>query len=122
MISQRTICLVADNSGAKKVRVIQPTGRRFKHGAGLGDLVIGSVQTITPGGQIKKKEVVRAVVVRTRFPYQRKDGTAIRFDDNAVVLVGTDRTPRATRIIGPVARELRERDYGKIISMAEEVL
>ncbi len=122
MIKDYTWCTVADNSGAKLVRVIHPLGKVRRAGAGLGDIVVASVKTGTPGGQVKRKEVVRAVVVRTKFPYRRSDGSTIRFDDNAVVIISDDGLPRATRILGPVARELRDKGYAKIVSLAQEVL
>lgn len=122
MIQSYTLCDVADNTGAKKVRVIQVLGHTPRHTATVGDIIIGTVKAASPNGQVKKKEVVRAVVVRTRFPSLRADGSTIRFDDNAVVIVGTDSLPKGTRILGPVARELREKGYAKIISLAQEVL
>lgn len=122
MILAYTWCNVADNSGAKKIRVIQPLGKIRAEGAGLGDIVVCSTKVATPGGQVKKKQIVRAVVVRTRFPYRRPDGSTIRFDDNAVVIINPDGLPKGTRILGPVARELRDRGYQKIVSLASEVL
>lgn len=113
---------VADNSGAKEVmciRVLGGTGRRY---AGIGDTIVCSVKQATPGGVVKKGDVVRAVVVRTVRSTRRKDGSYIRFDENAAVIIKEDRSPRGTRIFGPVARELRERDFMKIISLAPEVL
>lgn len=122
MIQSYTLCDVADNTGAKKVRVIQVLGHTSRHTATVGDIVIGTVKAASPNGQVKKKEVVRAIVVRTRFPHVRKDGSTIRFDDNAVVIVGADSLPKGTRILGPVARELRDKGYSKIVSLAQEVL
>jgi large subunit ribosomal protein L14 len=113
---------VADNSGAKQlmcIRVLGGTGRRVGH---IGDLIICSVKQATPGGVVKKGDVVKAVIVRTKRGARRKDGSHIAFDENAAVIVKDDRSPRGTRIFGPVARELRERDFMKIISLAPEVL
>lgn len=122
MIIPYTRLIVADNTGAKEVMVIRVLGPSKIDVASLGDTVIGTVKSAIPHGQAKKKEVVRGVIVRQKFPYQRPDGTAIRFDDNAVVLINEDKTPRGSRIFGPVARELRDRGYSKIISLATEVL
>jgi large subunit ribosomal protein L14 len=123
VIQQETRCRVADNTGAKEVlciRVLGGSGRRY---AGIGDVIVGSVKDALPGGGVKKGEVVRAVVVRTAKEARRTDGSYIRFDDNAVVLLTPDsRNPRGTRIFGPVARELREKRFMKIISLAPEVL
>ncbi len=122
MIQQETRCRVADNTGAKEVlciRVLGGSGRRY---AGIGDVIIGSVKDALPGGGVKKGEVVRAVVVRTAKEKRRQDGSCIKFDDNAVVLINEQRNPRGTRIFGPVARELREKRFMKIISLAPEVL
>lgn len=122
MIQPYTLCEVADNTGAKKIRVIQALGHVSRKGASLGDIIVGSVKSAAPNGQVKKKEVVRAVIVRTKFPFRRQDGTTIRFDDNAVVIITNDKQIRGTRIIGPVAREIRDSGYMKIISLAKEVL
>jgi large subunit ribosomal protein L14 len=122
MIKDYTWCTVADNSGAKTIQVIHPLGKIRREGAGLGDIVVASVKTAIPNGQVKRKEVVKAVIVRTRFPYRRADGSVIRFDDNAAVIISADGQPRATRILGPIARELRDRGYAKIVSLAQEVL
>lgn len=122
MIKSYSWCTVADNSGAKKIRVINILGKVGRDGASLGNVVVASVKSAIPSGQTKKKEVVKAVVVRTKFPVKRPDGTTIRFDDNAVVIINPDGQPKGTRIIGPVARELRDKGYMKIISLAEEVL
>ena len=122
MIQQETRCKVADNTGAKEVlciRVLGGSGRRY---ASLGDVIVGSVKDAIPGAAVKKGEVVRAVVVRTAKERRRQDGSYIRFDDNAVVLINEQRNPRGTRIFGPVARELREKRFMKIISLAPEVL
>jgi len=122
VIQQETRCKVADNTGAKEVlciRVLGGSGRRY---AGVGDVIVGSVKDALAGGAVKKGEVVRAVVVRTAKERRRQDGSYIRFDDNAVVLINEQRNPRGTRIFGPVARELREKRFMKIISLAPEVL
>jgi large subunit ribosomal protein L14 len=122
MIQQETRCRVADNTGAKEVlciRVLGGSGRRY---ASLGDIIVASVKDAIPGGTAKKGEVVKAVVVRTAKERRRQDGSYIKFDDNAVVLINDQRNPRGTRIFGPVARELREKRFMKIISLAPEVL
>ena len=122
MIQEYTILNVADNSGAKKVmcfRVLGGTRRRY---ASVGDIIVCSVKDATPNGQVKKGEVARAVVVRTKHPVRRKDGSYIRFDDNAAVIIDEQKEPQGTRIFGPVARELREKQFMKIISLASEVL
>jgi large subunit ribosomal protein L14 len=122
MIQPFTRLKVADNSGAKEVmciRVLGGTGRRAAH---IGDMIVCSVKEATPGGVVKKGDVVKAVVVRTVRGTRRKDGSYISFDENAAVIVREDRSPRGTRIFGPVARELRDRDFMKIISLAPEVL
>lgn len=122
MIQQESRLKVADNSGAKSVlciRVLGGTGRRY---ARVGDVIVASVKEASSTGSVKKKSVVRAVVVRTRDQIQRKDGSTIAFDDNAVVIIGDDKQPRATRVFGPVPRELRDLGYNKIISLAPEVL
>jgi len=122
MIQQETRCRVADNTGAKEVlciRVLGGSGRRY---ASLGDVIVGSVKDALPGGAVKKGEVVKAVVVRTAKERRRHDGSYIKFDDNAVVLINEQKNPRGTRIFGPVARELREKRFMKIISLAPEVL
>lgn len=122
MLQLRTRVKVADNSGAKNVGVIKVVQQGRHDGAQVGDVVIASVKSATPRGTVKAKEVVRAVIVRQTKPYQRKDGSTIRFDDNAVVIINPDGTPRGTRIFGPVARELRDKGYVKIVSLATEVL
>lgn len=122
MIQNETNLVVADNSGAKKVRVIHVPGGTRRRYASIGDVVVVSVKAAIPGGAVKKKDVSRAVVVRTKKEFRRKDGSYIRFDENAVVLINAQGEPRGTRIFGPVARELRDRQYMKIISLAPEVL
>jgi len=122
MIQEETNLVVADNSGAKKVRCIRVLGGSDRRYAGIGDLVIVAVKSAIPGAGVKKGEVARAVIVRTKKEYRRKDGTFIRFDENAAVLVNEAGEPRGSRIFGPVARELRERQYMKIVSLAPEVL
>ena len=122
MIQEETNLVVADNSGAKKVRCIRVLGGHDRRYAGVGDLIVVSVKSAIPGAQVKKGEVSRAVVVRTKKEIRRKDGSYIRFDENAAVLLTPLGEPRGTRIFGPVARELRERQYMKIISLAPEVL
>ena len=122
MIQQESRLKVADNSGAKSVlciRVLGGTGRCY---ARVGDVIVCSVKEASPTGNVKKKSVVKAVVVRTRDQIQRKDGSTIAFDDNAVVIIGDDKQPKATRVFGPVPRELRDLGYNKIISLAPEVL
>ncbi|HSQ37828.1 MAG TPA: 50S ribosomal protein L14 [Acidimicrobiia bacterium] len=122
MIAQETRLKVADNTGAREVlciRVLGGSGRRY---AGLGDLIVATVKDAIPGGSVKRGEVVKAVVVRTRKASRRPDGTYIRFDDNACVLINDQMQPRGTRIFGPVGRELRERRFMRIVSLAPEVL
>ncbi|MCL1792741.1 MAG: 50S ribosomal protein L14 [Oscillospiraceae bacterium] len=122
MIQQQSLMKVADNTGAKElmcIRVLGGTGRRYGN---IGDVVVCSVKKATPGGVVKKGEVVRAVIVRTVSGLRRGDGSHIRFDENAAVIIREDKNPRGTRIFGPVARELREKDYLKILSLAPEVL
>ena len=122
MIQQESRLVVADNSGAKEIlciRVLGGTGRRY---ARVGDVIVATVKQAAPNGNVRKKTVVKAVVVRTKDQIRRKDGSTIAFDDNAAVILGDDNAPRATRIFGPVPRELRERGYSKIISLAPEVL
>lgn len=122
MIQNETNLVVADNSGAKKVRVIHVLGGTRRRYASIGDVVVVSIKSAIPGGIVKKKEISRAVVVRTKKEYRRKDGTYIRFDENAVVLINAQGEPRGTRIFGPIARELRDKQYTKIISLAPEVV
>ena len=122
MIQQQTLMKVADNTGAKElmcIRVLGGTGRRY---ANIGDVVVASVKKAAPGGVVKKGEVVKAVVVRSVHGVKRADGSYIKFDENAAVIIREDKTPKGTRIFGPVARELREKDYLKILSLAPEVL
>ena len=122
MIQQQTILNVADNTGAKKLMCIRCLGGSYRKTAGIGDIIIASVKEAMPGGTAKKGEVVKAVIVRTKKPIRRADGSYVRFDDNAAVIIREDKTPRGTRIFGPVARELRDNDYMKIVSLAPEVL
>jgi large subunit ribosomal protein L14 len=122
MIQEETNLVVADNSGAKKVRCIRVLGGHERRYAGVGDVIVVSVKSAIPGAAVKKGEVSRAVIVRTKKETSRKDGSFIRFDENAVVLLTPLGEPRGTRIFGPVARELREKNYMKIISLAPEVL
>ena len=122
MVQQQSRLKVADNTGAKEImciRVLGGTGRRY---AGIGDVIVASVKKAAPGGQVKKGEVVKAVVVRTTKGVKRGDGSYVRFDENAAVIIKEDKNPRGTRIFGPVARELREKDYLKILSLAPEVV
>lgn len=122
MVQQQTILTVADNSGAKKVMCIKVLGDTRRRYAGVGDLIVCSVKTAIPGGSVKKGDVVKAVVVRTKKEYRRPDGSYIRFDENAAVLINKESEPIGTRIFGPIARELRERNFMRIISLAPEVL
>ena len=124
MIQPQTRLKVADNSGAKEVMCIRVLGGTRRKYANIGDVVVCSVKKATPGGVVKKGDVVKAVIVRTSYPIQRKDGSSIRFDDNACVIINEDKTPIGTRVFGPVARELREKGdtFMKIISLANEVL
>jgi large subunit ribosomal protein L14 len=122
MIQTESMMKVADNSGAKKILVIRVLGGSHTKAGGVGDIVIGSVKEAIPHTDIKKGEVVRAVVVRTRHPIRRDDGTYVRFDDNAAVIIDKLNIPKGTRIFGPVARELREKGFMKIVSLAPEVL
>lgn len=122
MIQQQTVLNVADNSGAKQIMCIRVKGGHYRRYGNVGDIIVASVKSATPGGVVKKGDVVKAVIVRTRKGMGREDGSYIRFDDNAAVIIKDDKSPRGTRIFGPVARELRERDYMKIISLAPEVL
>ncbi len=122
MIQQESRLKVADNSGAKQllcIRVLGGTGRRYAH---VGDVIVASVKQASPTGTVKKKSVVKAVVVRTTNTIRRKDGSTIKFDENAAVILGDDKQPKATRIFGPVPRELRDSGYAKIVSLAPEVL
>ena len=122
MVQQQSILKVADNTGAKEIMCIRCLGGSYRKYAEIGDIIIASVKTATPGGVVKKGDVVKAVIVRTKNPIRRADGSYIRFDENAAVLIKEDKTPRGTRIFGPVARELRDREYLKILSLAPEVL
>lgn len=122
MIQEETNLVVADNSGAKKVRCIRVLGGHDKRYAGIGDMIVVSVKSALPGAVVKKGEVSRAVVVRTTKETRRKDGSYIRFDENAAVLVNAQNEPRGTRVFGPVARELREKQFMKIVSLAPEVV
>lgn len=122
MIQIRSILQIADNSGAKKASMIGVIGRHGMRTAQVGDTITASVKEAIPKGSVKKGEVVKAVIVRTRFPIRRKDGSIIKFSSNAIVLIDEKKNPRGTRIFGPVARELRDRQFTKIISLAPEVL
>lgn len=122
MVQQQTVLKVADNSGAKEILCIRVMGGSFRRYGNIGDVIIASVKKATPGGGVKKGEVVKAVIVRTKNGIKRNDGSKISFDENAAVLIRDDKTPRGTRIFGPVARELRDKDYMKILSLAPEVL
>ena len=122
MIQQQTRLKVADNTGAKEIMCIRVMGGSKVRYGFVGDVIVASVKDATPGGAVKKGEVVRAVIVRTAKEYGRSDGSHIRFDDNAAVIIGKENNPRGTRIFGPVARELREKAFMKIISLAPEVL
>ena len=123
MIQQESRLKIADNTGAREILVIHVLGGTRRKYAGVGDIVVGTVKSATPQGSIKKSEIVRAVVVRTSKEWRREDGSYIRFDDNAAVILDTDgKNPRGTRIFGPVARELREKGYMKIVSLAPEAL
>jgi large subunit ribosomal protein L14 len=122
MIQQESRLKVADNSGAKEllcIRVLGGTGRRYAH---VGDIIVASVKAANPAGAVKRKSVVKAVIVRTTATIRRKDGSTIKFDENAAVVIGDDKNPKATRVFGPVPRELRDKGYMKIISLAPEVL
>lgn len=122
MIQQETRLKVADNSGAKEVLCINVPGGSGRRYAGLGDIIVCTVKDAQPGGTVQMHQVVRAVVVRTAKEHRRSDGSYIRFDDNACVIIGDDLNPRGTRIFGPVARELRDREFMRIVSLAPEVL
>ena len=122
MIQLRSRLKVVDNTGAKDIACFKILNHKSQRGARLGDVIMASVKVAKPHGQIKKKEVVKAVIVRQRMPYKRANGTSIRFDENAVVLVDNDGNPRGTKISGPVAREVRQAGFTKIISLAQEVL
>ena len=122
MIQPQTRLKVADNTGAKEIMCIRVLGGSFRRYGSVGDTIVASVKTAAPGGVVKKGDVVKAVIVRTTKPTRRADGTYIRFDENAAVIINDQKLPRGTRVFGPIARELRERDFMKIISLAPEVL
>ncbi|MCL2083927.1 MAG: 50S ribosomal protein L14 [Oscillospiraceae bacterium] len=122
MIQQETYLRVADNTGAKEIKCIRVLGGSSRRYGNIGDVVVASVRKAAPGGVVRKGEVVRAVIVRSAHGVRRRDGTYVRFDDNAAVIIKEDKNPRGTRIFGPVARELRDKDYMKILSLAPEVL
>jgi len=122
MIQQETFLKVADNTGAKEIKCIRVLGGSTRKYGNIGDTIVASVRKAAPGGQVKKGEVVKAVIVRSAKGVRRTDGTYVRFDENAAVLIRDDKNPRGTRIFGPVARELRDKDYMKILSLAPEVV
>ena len=122
MIQPQTRLKVADNSGAKEIMCIRVLGGSFRRDGSIGDIIVASVKSATPGGAVKKGDVVKAVIVRMRKNKRRPDGSYIKFDDNAAVIINDSKMPRGTRIFGPVARELREKDFMKIVSLAPEVL
>ncbi|MEW6725588.1 50S ribosomal protein L14 [Desulforudis sp. 1088] len=122
MIQVQTMLNTADNTGAKKLMCIRILGASFRRYASVGDIIVASVKEAVPGGVVKKGDVVKAVIVRTKKELRRPDGSYIKFDENAAVIIKDDKTPRGTRIFGPVARELREKDFMKIVSLAPEVL
>ncbi len=122
MIQMRSILEIADNSGAKRAAMIGVLGRQNKRTAQIGDVITANIKEAIPDGTIKKGEVVKAVIVRTRFPIRRKDGSDVRFSSNAIVIIDNQKNPRGTRIFGPVARELRDKGFAKIISLAPEVV
>ena len=122
MIQMESYLKVADNTGAKEIHCIRVLGGSKRRFGNIGDVIVASVRKATPGGTVKKGEVVKAVIVRTKRGLRREDGTYVRFDENAAVIIKDDKNPRGTRIFGPVARELREKDYMKILSLAPEVI
>ena len=122
MIQQESRLTIADNSGAREILVIKVPGGSGRKYANIGDIVIATVKKSSPGGAVKKGEIVKAVIVRTKSGIRRKDGTYIKFDENAAVIINADKSPRGTRIFGPVARELRKHDFMKIVSLAPEVI
>ena len=122
MIQLRTVLTVADNSGAKKILCVQVKGGSFRKVGTVGDVIVGAVREAAPNGNIKKGDVVKAVIVRTKKEIRRKDGSYVRFDDNAAVVIDNNGDPKGTRIFGPVARELREKKYMRIVSLAPEVV
>jgi len=122
MIQQESRLRVADNTGAKVIGCIRVLGGSFRRTGNIGDVIVASVKSAIPGGSVKKGDVIKAVIVRTKKPIRRADGSYVRFDENAAVIIKEDKNPKGTRIFGPVARELRDRDYMKILSLAPEVL
>ena len=122
MVQQQSILKVADNTGAKEIMCIRCLGGSYRKYAEIGDVIVASVKSATPGGVVDKGDVVKAVVVRTKKGLRRADGSYIKFDENAAVIIRDDKTPKGTRIFGPIARELRDKDYMKIISLAPEVI
>ena len=122
MIQPLSWLKVADNSGDKEIMCIRVLGGSFRRSGNIGDVIVASVKSAIPGGKVKKGDVVKAVIVRTTFGLQREDGSYIKFDDNAAVIIDNQKQPQGTRIFGPIARELRDKDYTKIISLAPEVL
>ena len=122
MVQQQSILKVADNTGAKEIMCIRCLGGSYRKYAGIGDIIVASVKSATPGGVVKKGDVVKAVVVRTKNPIRRADGSYLRFDENAAVIIKDEKTPKGTRIFGPVARELRDGEYMTILSLAPEVI
>lgn len=122
MIQPLSWLKVADNSGAKEIMCIRVLGGSFRRSGNIGDVIVASVKSAIPGGKVKKGDVVKAVIVRTTFGLHREDGSYIKFDDNAAVIIDNQKQPQGTRIFGPIARELRDKDYTKIISLAPEVL
>ncbi len=122
MIQAESRLTVADNSGAKELKCIRVMGGSFRRSANIGDVIVAAVESAIPGGVVKKGDVVKAVIVRTTYGINRPDGSYIRFDDNAAVIIDNQKQPKGTRIFGPIARELREKDYMKIISLAPEVI
>ena len=122
MIQMNTVLNVADNTGAKRIGCIKVLGGSKRRYAGVGDIIVASVKEAMPGGAVKKGEIIKAVIVRTQKEINRKDGSTLRFDSNAAVIIDDQKNPRGTRIFGPIARELREKNYMKIVSLAPEVL
>ena len=122
MIQEETLLKVADNTGAKVLKTIRVLGGSRRKYGNIGDIVVASVRKATPGGQVKKGDMVKAVIVRSAFGVRRADGSYVRFDENAAVIIKDDKTPQGTRIFGPVARELRDKDYLRILSLAPEVI
>ena len=122
MVQQQSILKVADNTGAKEIMCIRCLGGSHRKFAGVGDVIVASVKSAIPNGVVKKGDVVKAVIVRTKKPIRRPDGSYVRFDENAAVIIREDKNPKGTRIFGPIARELRDKEYMKILSLAPEVL